>query len=44
VRPGREHDTTWARVHRDLLDALDEWTDGEHALLADLGYDGGNNH
>ncbi|WP_166665474.1 transposase family protein [Kribbella caucasensis] len=43
VRPGREHDTTCARAHRDLLPTLDAWTDDEHATLADLGY-GGENH
>lgn len=42
VRPGREHDTTCARAHDGLLDALDDWTDSEHAVLADLGYEGEN--
>jgi len=42
VRPGREHDTTCARTHHGLLDALDSWTDDEHAVLADLGYEGEN--
>jgi DDE superfamily endonuclease len=41
VRPGREHDTTCARTHG-LLDALSEWTDTEHAVLAELGYEGEN--
>ena len=40
VRPGREHDTTCARTHHGLLNALEDWTDGEHAVLADLGYEG----
>lgn len=40
VRPGREHDTTCARTHPGLLDALDAWRDDEHAVLADLGYEG----
>jgi DDE superfamily endonuclease len=38
VRPGREHDVTCARTHPGLLDALVEWTDSEHVVLADLGY------
>jgi hypothetical protein len=42
VRPGREHDTTCARAHDGLLDALTDWTDTEHAALADLGYEGEN--
>jgi hypothetical protein len=42
VRPGREHDTTCARSHPGLLDGLSEWTDPEHAVLADLGYEGEN--
>jgi hypothetical protein len=42
VRPGREHDTTCARTHAGLLDALGEWTDQQHAVLADLGYEGEN--
>lgn len=40
VRPGREHDTTCARTHPGLLPALDDWSDGEHGVLADLGYEG----
>jgi hypothetical protein len=40
VRPGREHDLTCARAHPDLFDVLDAWTDAEHAVLADLGYEG----
>lgn len=42
VRPGREHDTTCARAHTGLLDTLTAWTDDEHAVLADLGYEGEN--
>lgn len=42
VRPGREHDTTCARAHPGLLDALTDWTDPDHAVLADLGYEGEN--
>ena len=42
VRPGREHDTTCARTHPGLLDALTDWTDTEHAVLGDLGYEGEN--
>ena len=42
VRPGREHDTTCARTHDRLLDALTDWTDTEHVVLADLGYEGEN--
>jgi hypothetical protein len=42
VRPGREHDTTCARTHDGLLDALTDWTDPEHTVLADLGYEGEN--
>ena len=40
VRPGREHDTTALRTHPEALPALAEWTDEEHAALADLGYEG----
>jgi hypothetical protein len=40
VRPGREHDTTALRTHPDALPLLTEWTDAEHAALADLGYEG----
>ncbi|RYZ31967.1 MAG: transposase family protein [Propionibacteriaceae bacterium] len=40
VRPGREHDTTCARTHPGLLDSLEAWRDDEHAVLADLGYEG----
>lgn len=39
VRPGREHDVTCARIHG-LLDTLSDWTDDQHAALADLGYEG----
>jgi hypothetical protein len=42
VRPGREHDTTCARTHPGLLDALTDWTDAGHAVLTDLGYEGEN--
>jgi hypothetical protein len=43
VRPGREHDTTCARAHPDLLPALDLWSDDEQRVaLADLGYEGEN--
>jgi hypothetical protein len=40
VRPGREHDTTALRTHPEALPTLAEWTDTEHAALADLGYEG----
>ena len=40
VRPGREHDTTALRTHPEALPLLAEWTDAEHAALADLGYEG----
>jgi hypothetical protein len=40
VRPGREHDTTALRAHPEALPLLAEWTDAEHAALADLGYEG----
>src|SRR3954468_19444591 len=40
VRPGREHDTTALRGHAEALPLLTEWTDDEHAALADLGYEG----
>ncbi len=33
VRPGREHDTTCARTHPGLLDALTDWADTEHVCL-----------
>ncbi|WP_193394036.1 HARBI1 family protein [Pseudonocardia sp. HH130629-09] len=42
VRPGREHDTTCARGHPGLLDAIEGWTDDTHVVLADLGYEGEN--
>jgi DDE superfamily endonuclease len=43
VWPGREHDTTCARTHDGLLDALRaDWTDAGHAVLADPGYEGEN--
>src|SRR3954449_12507530 len=40
VRPGREHDTTALRAHPEALPLLVEWTDDDHAALADLGYEG----
>ena len=40
VRPGREHDTTALRTHAEALPLLVEWTDADHAALADLGYEG----
>ena len=40
VRPGREHDTTALRTHPEALPLLAGWTDDEHAVLADLGYEG----
>jgi DDE superfamily endonuclease len=48
VRPGRErdttarreHETTALRAHAEALPALAEWTDAEHANLANLGYEG----
>ncbi|OLL70326.1 transposase [Pseudonocardia sp. Ae168_Ps1] len=40
ARPGREHDTTCARAHPELLPALDAWTDQQHVTLPDLGYEG----
>jgi len=39
VRPGREHDTTALRAHAEALPLLAEWTDGAHAVLADLGHE-----
>ncbi|WP_245700742.1 transposase family protein [Geodermatophilus siccatus] len=41
VRPGREHDTIALCTHPEALPLLGEWTDDEHAALADLGYEGG---
>jgi hypothetical protein len=40
VRPGREHDTTALRTDPEALPLLGEWTDAQHAALADLGYEG----
>src|SRR5918911_3610403 len=40
VRPGREHDTTALRAHPQALSLLTEWTDADHAVLGDLGYEG----
>lgn len=40
VRPGREHDVTAARHDPDLLATLKAWCDQDHAVLADLGYEG----
>lgn len=37
-RPGREHHTICVRAHLELLDTLEAWTDHDHAVLADLGY------
>jgi hypothetical protein len=39
VRPGREHDTTALRGHAEAFPLLAEWTDPDHAVLADLGYE-----
>jgi DDE superfamily endonuclease len=39
-RPGREHDTTALCTHAEALPLLTEWTDVEHGVLADLGYEG----
>jgi hypothetical protein len=39
VRPGREHDTTAARTHAEILPALAEAA-GELRSLGDLGYEG----
>lgn len=38
----REHDTTCARTHPELLPALDAWINSDHAALGDLGYEGEN--
>jgi hypothetical protein len=40
VRPGREHDTTALRTHAEALPLLAEWTNEDHAVLADLGCEG----
>src|SRR5688572_6280588 len=40
VRPGREHDTTALRTHDKVMPLLGEWTDADHAVLGDLGYEG----
>ncbi len=40
VRPGREHDVTAARHDPSVLASLHDWCDEQHAVLADLGYDG----
>ena len=40
VRPGREHDTSCARTHPDLLPALVGFAGAGHPVLADLGYEG----
>jgi DDE superfamily endonuclease len=40
VRPGREHDTTALRTHPEVLPALAEWADEDHAVVGDLGYQG----
>ena len=36
----REHDTTALRAHPEALPLRAEWADDEHAVLADLGYEG----
>jgi hypothetical protein len=40
VRPGREHDTTRARTHPEILPALTAWTSNDLTALGDLGYEG----
>ncbi len=40
VRPNREQDTTALCTHAEALPLLAEWTDQDHAVLADLGYEG----
>ena len=40
VQPGREHDTTALRSSAEALPVLAQWTDAQHAALADLGYEG----
>ena len=40
VRPGREHDTTALRSSAEALPVLAQWTDAQHAVLADLGHEG----
>src|SRR3712207_8546863 len=40
VRHGREHDTTALRTHPEALPLLPEWTDTDHAVRADLRYEG----
>src|SRR4051794_39289527 len=40
VRPGREHDTTALREHREILPLLTAWTDDDLRVLGDLGYEG----
>ncbi len=40
VRPGREHDTTCARTHPEILPALTAWTSDDLTALGDLGYEG----
>lgn len=44
VRPGREHDTTCARNHHDLLPALNEFIATGRRVFADLGYEGERHH
>ncbi len=39
-RPGREHDTTVLRSSAEALPVLAQWTDAQHDVLADLGYEG----
>jgi hypothetical protein len=40
VRPGREHDTTAARAHPNLLTLIAAWVSDGQLSLADLGYEG----
>jgi hypothetical protein len=40
ARPGCEHDTTALRTHAEALPLLAAWTDTDHAVLADLRYEG----
>ena len=38
--PRPQADVTCARAHSGLLDVLDAWTDPQHTVLVDLGYEG----
>jgi hypothetical protein len=40
VRPGRDKDVTCLRRHPRLLEAIIDWTDPSHVVMADLGYEG----